>query len=507
MSGSTQNSNAESSALKSAQAIVLPLVVSIGFTGHRHLPDESKSRACILKFLQDFKSKTNKIVYGVSSAAAGGDLLFAESCIQIGLPIRILLPTPKEQFREDFDAPSWARAESVMQRAISVEVIGYGQTKEERYYECGAETVEQSEILLALWDGKPSQGLGGTEEIFTYAKNQGRPVVWIHSVTGEIQHFNQEKESTSNTELDFLNGLPDPAAHAEIKTPFDLAHTWFLKIDDNASHAAPQLRRLAAIPILCTAGAAICTAAFSFAHNSGALVGIGAGLGLMTSALPSVMRLYSRQITWTRIRTATEISRSVLALWRTPGPYEVIGPEIIPELAGTLASLNYLKISDGADRRTSLEDFKKVYREERVQDQIEYFSQNATNSDRKTNQYQHTVTLSVVVGLMVNALMLLATYWLRNYFGRHWLTGLAFAGTVCFQIATVAGALLVVNDWLRRRERYRELHDLLVVWDKQIASAGTWAIVLRTATRVERALLAEVIEWRSLIRNRKMPQK
>jgi hypothetical protein len=87
------------------------------------------------------------------------------------------------------------------------------------------------------------------------------------------------------------------------------------------------------------------------------------------------------------------------------------------------------------------------------------------------------------------------------------LTGLAFAGTVCFQIATVAGALLIVNDWRRRRERYRELHDLLVVWDKQIASAGTWAIVLRTATRVERALLAEVIEWRSLIRNRKLPQK
>jgi hypothetical protein len=507
MSGSAQVSNAETSTVKSARAIILPSTVAIGFTGHRNLTDESKSRASILIFLQDFKSKTNKTVYGVSSAAAGGDLLFAESCIELGMPIRILLPAPKEQFREDFDAPTWSRAESVMQRAISVEVIGYGQTKEERYYECGAETVQQSEILLALWDGKASQGMGGTEEIFTYAKNQARPVVWIHSVTGEIQHFNQERESKNDSELDFLNGLPDSGANFEIKTKYELAHAWFLKIDDNASHAAPQLRRLAAIPILCTAGAAICTAAFSFANNSGALVGIGAGLGLMTSALPSVMRLHSRQIRWTRIRTAAEISRSVLALWRTPGPYEVVGPEIIPELAGTLASLNYLKISDGAYRRTNLDDFKKAYREERVQNQIEYFSRNAENSNRKSNQYQYAVTLSVVLGLIANALMLLATYWLRKHFGRHWLTGLAFAGTVCFQLATIAGALLIVNDWRRRRERYRELHDLLVVWDKQIASAGTWAIVLRTATRVERALLAEVIEWRSLIRNRKMPQK
>ena len=506
MSGSTQVASANSSPVKSARAIILPSTMAIGFTGHRKLPDESKSRASILKFLQDFKAKTEKTIYGVSSAAAGGDLLFAESCLQIGLPVRILLPAPKEQFRKDFDDATWSRAESVMQRAMSVEVIGGGETKEERYYECGAETVQQSQMLLALWDGKPSQGLGGTEEIFTYAKNQGRPVVWIQSETGEVQTFNYEKESIGDPELEFLNGLPESAAKPEIKTPHDLARAWFLKVDDNASQAAPQLRRLAAIPILCTAGAAICTAAFSFSDNSGALVGLGAALGLMTSALPSVMRLHSRQIKWTRIRTAAEICRSVLALWSAPGPYDVIGPEIIPELRGMLGSLNFLKISDSANRSTSLESFRKEYREERIQNQIAYFSKNAALADRKARHYKATVTIAIVVGLGMNLWMLLGSYWLKQMFGS-WLTGLAFAGTVFFQVATILGALLIVNDWQRRRERYRELHDLLVVWDKQIASAGTWPVVLRTATRVERALLAEVIEWRSLIRNRKMPRK
>jgi hypothetical protein len=506
MPGSTQVANADSAASKSAHAIVLPSTIAIGFTGHRNLPDESTSRAVILKFLQDFKTKTEKTVYGVSSAAAGGDLLFAESCLQIGLPIRILLPALKEQFREDFDDATWIRAESVMQRAISVEVIGTGETKEERYYECGAETVQQSQMLIALWDGKSSQGLGGTEEIFTYAKDQSRPVVWIQSVTGEIQHFNQEKESLGDPELDFLNELPEIAETPQINTPLDLARAWFLKVDDNASNAAPQLRRLASIPILCTAGAAICTAAFSFSDNSGALVGLGAALGLMTSALPGVMRLHSRQIRWTRIRTATEVCRSVLALWSTPGPYDVIGPEIIPELTGMLGSLNFLKISDSANRNTSLEDFRKVYREERIQNQIAYFSKNAMQADRKARHYKRTVTTATVVGLCMNLWMLLGSYWLKHMFGS-WLTGLAFAGTVFFQVATILGALLIVNDWQRRRERYRELHDLLVVWDKQITSAGTWTVLLRTATRVERALLAEVIEWRSLIRNRKMPRK
>jgi hypothetical protein len=361
--------------------------------------------------------------------------------------------------------------------------------------------------LLALWDGNPSQGLGGTQEIVTFAKEQERPVVWIHSVTGVVQHFNQEKESFSDPELDFLNGLDDSGAKPEIKTPFDLARAWFLKIDDNASHAAPQLRRLAAIPILCTAGAAICTAAFSFADNSGTLAGIGVGLGLMTSTLPMIMKLDSRQIRWTRIRTATEICRSVLALWSTPGPYDVIGPEILPDLTGMLASLNYLKISDGAARRTSLEDFKKTYRQDRVQDQIGYFERNASVSDKKAHSYQRAVRWAVIVALSANGCMFLASYWMKSFFTANRLTWLAFLGTFCFQIATVAGALLIVNDWKRRRERYRELHDLLVVWDKQIAAARTWSTVQSIAVRVEKALLAEVIEWRSLIRNRKLPRK
>jgi len=496
-----------SSPAGSAHPIILPSVIAIGFTGHRALNDESRSRIRILEFLQDFKAKTSKTIYGVSSAAVGGDLVFAESCIQTGIPVRILLPFSKDQFREDFDEPTWKRSEAVMQQAISVEVIGGGQSAQESYYDCGIETVQQSQMLVALWNGNPARGLGGTAEIVDFAKEQARPLVWIHSVTDDVQFLNKEKLPASDPELDFLNGLPERPGTSVAATPLDVTQAWFRKIDFNASHAAPQLRRLAAIPILCTAGAAICTAAFSFAGNSGALVAIGAGLGLMTSALPAVMRLNSRQIRWTRIRTAAEICRSVLALWKIPGPYDVIGAESLPDLAGMLASLNFLKLADGADRRTSLEEFKRSYREERIQNQIEYFSQNASRSDKKARSYKLTVTLSIVLALCANLWMLLASYWLKRYFGGNWLTGLAFAGTVCFQMATVAGALLIVNDWRRRRERYRELHDLLVVWDKQIASARTWPIALRTATRVERALLAEVIEWRSLIRNRKLPRK
>ncbi len=82
------------------------------------------------------------------------------------------------------------------------------------------------------------------------------------------------------------------------------------------------------------------------------------------------------------------------------------------------------------------------------------------------------------------------------------------AAAAGFQIATVAAALIFVYDYERRRERYRELHRMLAQWDKELEMSRTWPVVLRIASMsVEKALLAELIEWRSLIRHRRMPDK
>src|SRR6202166_2859672 len=94
-------------------SVQLPTTMAIGFTGHRKLPDETKCREAIRKVLLEWIEKVPGGVYGVASVAAGGDLLFAETCIELNLPVRVFLPVPKEQFREDFDESEWTRAECV----------------------------------------------------------------------------------------------------------------------------------------------------------------------------------------------------------------------------------------------------------------------------------------------------------------------------------------------------------------------------------------------------------
>ncbi len=487
--------------------VQLPTTLAIGFTGHRKLSNEAKCRDAIRKVLLEWRAKAPGVIYGVTSAATGGDLLFAETCIQLNLPIRVFLPLPKEQFRDDFDEPAWARAECVFKNALSVEVTGAGEKLTDRYYECGIETVQQSQLLIALWDGEPSQGLGGTADMVHFARELGRPFIWIHSATGAVQGFNVSPEILNDPEMRFLNQLPDPAIQLPAGFPRDLANAWFVKMDENASRVAPQFRRMAAIPIFCTAAAAVLSGKTASIGSSVIWLWMGTALGIMAASLPTVMGLGRRQVAWTRMRTAAEICRSCLALWRTPAPYEVVGPEVVPDLAGMLTSLNFLKMSDRPAHENNLDEFKRLYRGDRVQHQITYFSRHASHAAAWARRYRILTWVSTILAAGLDFWLLLNAHGLSHSISARLRPELALSIALFFQVATVAGSLVVVNDYVRRRDRYRELHRMLVQWDKQLELSQTWPTVSRIATTVEKALLAELIEWRSHIRNQKLPQK
>ncbi len=490
-------------------SIQLPATVAIGFTGHRALGDEERCRKLIFEFLERRKASSAGLVYGVSSVAAGGDLLFAESCIELALPLCVLLPLPAEEFRKDFDEAGWVRVEHVLCKAASVEVTGGDQSREECYYECGIETVLQSQLLLALWNGEPAHGLGGTEDIVSFAKGLGRPVVWLHSATGAERIFNEktEEELPADRELAFLNSLPDPSGAAEVSGPEALARAWFRKVDESATRCAPQFRRLASIPIILTAAAALFSGAGTWAREIGLWLTIGTVLGILAALLPAVLRLGKRQVLWARTRTAAEVCRSVLAFWHTPTPYDAIGPEVVPELSGMLTSLNLLKSLARERGEASLEEFKRRYRHERVAGQMDYLLRNAERSAAQARHYRLVTWVSIGVAAGLNLWLFVGEHVFGGVGPERWKHALALGASIAFQLATVAGALLAVNDCDRRRQRYRELHQRLKSWDAQLEALRTWPTVLGVAGRIERALLAELIEWRSLIRNQKQARK
>ena len=485
--------------------VKLTPALQIGFSGHMKLADESGCRDMILKVLSEWNSKLPGGISGLSSLAAGGDLLFAEACFELGIPLRVLLPMPPAQFSEDFEAATWKRAENALERAVSFEVVGGGLSRPHCYYECGLETILQSGLLIVLWNGLPAQGIGGTGEMAECCKNLGTPVIWIHSETGEITRWNESDRSWHDPELTFLNNLPDRKVKPGV-TYREQAIAWFQKLDENANRVAPQFRKIAATPILCAGTAAVLTvAAYIFRQQASLLFGTSALLGLIAALAPKFLKAKETQESWARVRAAAEVSRSFVALWDAPVRYDVIDKAVIPELHGMLEALNHLKMLAGfKNQKTDFASFKESYHEERIVQQSSYFSRQTRRADRVMSWAQVIIRWSVVLAIAGNLFFVMTAQVFHLLPSNGWMSWLGLAVVLAYQLAAVTGAMIVVNDYGRRRRRFLEMRRLILDYRKQLEQTKSWTSVLRVVARVEKTLLTEVIEWRALYRNQKL---
>jgi hypothetical protein len=58
-----------------------------------------------------------------------------------------------------------------------VERLPFVESTEQAHLAAGQAVVDRSERLVAVWDGKPARGIGGTADIVSYARQKGVPVI------------------------------------------------------------------------------------------------------------------------------------------------------------------------------------------------------------------------------------------------------------------------------------------------------------------------------------------
>lgn len=117
---------------------------------------------------------------GICGGAAGGDLIFAEACLGRGVEVEVLLPQPEPEFLASSVDPSgtgWRRRyrDVADHEGVRTEVMDAGFLEDEGMglysrhgrwlIDCalawGADKLE----FLALWDGRPGDGSGGTADV------------------------------------------------------------------------------------------------------------------------------------------------------------------------------------------------------------------------------------------------------------------------------------------------------------------------------------------------------
>ena len=166
-----------------------PLIpITVGVTGHRDIAHDQvhaiKQEICSI--LEDIRKRAPASpLLILSSLAEGADRLVVEVAAErFGAEYAAVLPRPAEDYRQDFQSPeSVSEFDRLLARARYVTVQGSSapldssdkETMNNAYLRAGAWVSLHSHVVIALWDGRPSRGLGGTADIVELRKRGRYP--------------------------------------------------------------------------------------------------------------------------------------------------------------------------------------------------------------------------------------------------------------------------------------------------------------------------------------------
>jgi len=184
----------------------IPTTVRLGVTGHRKLANEQLLRQNIkvlLSRLDGILTHTPHTYVVLSPLAEGADRLVATEIMQwlvsygIQQPrLEVVLPLPEADYLQDFETQESKEEFKRLLGLASPEPLPL-KTVEPRsaaYEQVGRYVVDNCDVLIAIWNGKRSEGRGGTAEIVDYALKTGRSVFWINSENGEIGDTKKTRE-------------------------------------------------------------------------------------------------------------------------------------------------------------------------------------------------------------------------------------------------------------------------------------------------------------------------
>ena len=166
------------------------LHLNIGVTAHRDLIEAEipRVRAECRGFFEQLQCTFPFLPLRLISAlATGGDQLAAEEALRLGIEIMVPLPLPQAEYEHDFhDAMALAHFSELLgkarQRTLPLapgntpeSVRERGPARNRQYAQLGMFVSSRCQVLLALWDGKPSDATGGTAQVVGYHLHNAMP--------------------------------------------------------------------------------------------------------------------------------------------------------------------------------------------------------------------------------------------------------------------------------------------------------------------------------------------
>ncbi|HYF36081.1 MAG TPA: hypothetical protein VD994_12375 [Prosthecobacter sp.] len=528
-----------------------------GFTGHRDLDATHAVRQALAAELAKLKALIHErggLLEFYASAAYGSDTMACEEAGKLGIPVHLVLPKPvvlvaksdevdrREGFAADFWKDEvflqdeWDRAYRLIQAAGrgdqggTLRLTPGTQVQPECYYDAGLLMLEAVDVLVAVWDGAPARGIGGTEHLIRLAEKRGMARIVIPASGGEaksegLQKLADADEASRLIFMELEEFSHDCAADAEADAAAETAEQFFDRLERCSDKHSKDFR-LSLVRMILWHGTATLVAAIAAVLPQTPLPWKIVLAALAALELTLVVKAYRRgrrlhhdntHERWMQSRFAAELMR---AMKHSAGLLDPLHPLVArhqPQWRRFAITAGLMIRRENALLRWP--EARETYLRERLRHpdptigQIAYFTSKQAAAEplfKRTNWWGAKLggaAIFFVVGALLFKLYVISAKLAHAPYpgpvGDNPLSTTSWLAAFCFSLLPIALplaagifiSLRTALDCGRRTYRYRELSERLTAAAGLIETLQTEAAIRRNVAVVEEVLLDELVEW------------
>lgn len=534
----------------------LPLVLSVGFAGSRHLLDEVSDRSedevqryedQVTQYLQEVleqlpgtlglpeHEKLQHFFCSISQLAIGADQCFTRACQQLGIPQRLFLPLPWDAYSTDTGSDGtsdFSPAQKVAAAAlvdsphiIQQRIISHTDNRRARFEDVNLEIVSASDVIISLVRAEADAKPGGTKGLIDLAIKRGKPVLEITvAYDNGNPVFNQQWQQPYKDEhgiwkshaVSKLSAFQAPTLPHELEKipllaaqgkPLPVsAYAQALKQYGSSESAKHQrLFKYAALIIIGTHLLATVAAVIAM-KDIGTAVKVILGIELVFLAFGFGVHQYLHRshatLHWAFSRLAAELARSVLAIGRRHVYLGYLFDLPFPHsLRPVLRSLNTLHLhSTRPQPQDQWTDIRDEYIQTRLDDpvkgQLPFYSKKAQEAASQLKLAQRTFLFCSIGAFTVSLTKLLVKCHCMDFLPYTSTSTLCGALAVILPVLAVGAlSLAAAFDLEARAHTFEDMRTFLLAQKQLLLSATSEKEYDKLLLETESRLLGETVNW------------
>jgi hypothetical protein len=148
----------------------------VGITGHRDL-GANTAALVDAAVRQTLYPMAGAGLIGVTCLADGADTVFAQAVLDLGGTIEVIVPAVK--YRDSLPAEHHAGYDRLLASASHVHQLDHQESDPAAHMAASVLMIGMVSQLVAVWDGKPARGYGGTADVVAEANKNGVAVTTL----------------------------------------------------------------------------------------------------------------------------------------------------------------------------------------------------------------------------------------------------------------------------------------------------------------------------------------